>query len=206
MAKISISTGNRKMGAIPSVSLPACVTCNPKAPCFKECYARRMSSYRSNVRQAYENNLNLWKESPGDYFDGIREYIQKTGCKNFRYHVSGDIPNVQYAMHIFMIATEFPRTRFLCFTKQYDIVNHAVEIWGKDVPDNLQILFSQWSDKWNATIENPYKFPYARVIWKGTPESDFPKKTCCGNCTECYERGTGCWTLKKGETIGLFEH
>ena len=33
--KVSISAGNRKMGAIPSVSLPACITCNPEAPCLK---------------------------------------------------------------------------------------------------------------------------------------------------------------------------
>ena len=29
MKKVSISPGNKKLGAIPSVSLPACVTCNP---------------------------------------------------------------------------------------------------------------------------------------------------------------------------------
>lgn len=209
MKKISISTGNKKMGAIPSVSLPACVTCNPKAPCFHDCYARRMSAYRSNVRQAYENNLELWKADPGAYFEGIREYIEKTHCKNFRFHVSGDIPSVEYAIDMFTLAHDFPETRFLCFTKQYEIVNKAVELWGADYeifPENLQILFSLWDDEWNATIINPYNFPYARVIWKGTPENEYPEKTCGGNCTECYERGAGCWTLKHGETIGLFQH
>ena len=50
---VSISKGNSKMGAIPSVSLPPCITCNPTAPCFKKCYAVKLSRRYKTVKTAY---------------------------------------------------------------------------------------------------------------------------------------------------------
>ena len=57
MQNVSISKGNSKMGRIASVSLPAGITCNPSAPCYKACYARRLAARRQNVRDAYERKL-----------------------------------------------------------------------------------------------------------------------------------------------------
>ena len=57
--KVSISTGNRKMGEIPSVSLPACTTCNPDAPCFKDCYAVKIARIYKTADAAYKRNLEI---------------------------------------------------------------------------------------------------------------------------------------------------
>lgn len=91
---VSISKGNSKMGAIPSVSLPACITCNPNAPCFKLCYAAKITRLYKTVKTAYENNLSILTDDPIEYWDQVKQAAQM--ARYFRYHVSGDIPNIEY--------------------------------------------------------------------------------------------------------------
>ena len=199
--QISISRGNIKMGAIPSVSLPACTTCNPKAPCFKKCYALRLEHRYKNVAAAYSNNLAILQEDPGAYWLQVKAAAITT--RFFRYHVSGDIPNVGYFADMVQTARDLPGTTFLAFTKQYTIVNKYLDIMGADaIPGNLKILFSNWG-AWKC--ENPYNLPVCEVVLKGSePAPNW--KICGGNCTECACRGVGCWELKNGETIAIFEH
>ena len=125
MKKISISAGNAKMGAIPSVSLPACTTCNPEAPCFKKCYARRIEARRASVREAYARNLDVLREDPRAYWIQVRAAACVT--RFFRFHVSGDIPGDAYFMEMVNLAEALPNTIFLAFTKQYNIVNRFVD-------------------------------------------------------------------------------
>ena len=63
MEQVCISKGNSKMGAIPSVSLPAGITCNPDAPCYKACYARRLAARRRQAGESYERNLRVYQTS-----------------------------------------------------------------------------------------------------------------------------------------------
>ena len=196
---VSISKGNSKMGAIPSVSLPACITCNPSAPCFKLCYAAKITRLYKTVKTAYENNLQILKDDPALYWEQV-----KTGAKMaryFRFHVSGDIPNLEYFKQMVLLATELKHTSFLAFTKQYKIVNEFLKDGGT-IPENLKIIFSNWGS-WKC--ENPYKLPECEVILKGSdPAPEW--KICGGNCTECACRGIGCWELKNGETIAIYQH
>ena len=67
MQNVSISKGNSKMGRIISVSLPAGVTCNPSAPCYKACYARRLEARRQSVKNAYERNWKIYQTRPDVY-------------------------------------------------------------------------------------------------------------------------------------------
>ena len=197
--QISISRGNTKMGAIPSVSLPACVTCNPSAPCFKKCYARRLAARRATVRDAYQRNLDILSTDPAAYWLQVKAAAITT--RFFRYHVSGDIPNIDYLYNMVKIAEELPHTNFLAFTKQYTIVNEFLNA-GYKIPQNLKILFSNWG-AWKC--ENPHNVPVCEIVLKGSePAQDW--KICGGNCTECACRGVGCWELKNGETIAIYEH
>ena len=199
MQKISISPGNVKMGAIPSVSLPACITCNPDAPCFKKCYAAKLERIRSNVRNAYARNLDILRADPVGYWLQVKTAAALTTA--FRYHVSGDIPNGHYFKMMVQTARELPNTVFLAFTKQYHIVNDYLNDGGT-IPENLKILFSNWGT-WKC--ENPHNLPTCEIILKGSePALDW--KICGGNCTECACRGVGCWELKNGETIAIYEH
>ena len=196
---VSISKGNSKMGAIPSVSLPACVTCNPDAPCFGKCYARRLSARRATVRNAYDRNLEILNTNPALYWSSV--YTAAATVKYFRYHVSGDIPNIEYFAHMVQLAQVLPDTHFLAFTKQYTIVNAYINNGGK-IPPNLKIIFSNWGS-WKC--ENPHGLPECEIVLKGNEPSP-GWKICGGNCTECACRGIGCWELQNGETIAIYEH
>ena len=197
---VSISKGNSKMGAIPSVSLPACITCNPNAPCFKLCYAAKITRLYKTVKTAYENNLNILKENPAEYWQQVKNGAKM--ARYFRFHVSGDIPDLEYFNNMVVLARELPHTSFLAFTKQYNIVNEYLNAGGV-IPSNLKVIFSNWG-AWKC--ENPHSLPECEIILKGSePAPEW--KMCGGNCTECaLSDGTGCWTLKNGETIAIYQH
>ena len=196
---VSISKGNSKMGAIPSVSLPACITCNPDAPCFKLCYALKISRLYKQVNAAYKRNLDILQADPGAYWLQVK--AAATVARYFRFHVSGDIPNAEYFAEMVKLAHELPNTNFLAFTKQYQIVNEFINNGGA-IPSNLKILFSNWGS-WKC--ENPHRLPECEIILKGSQPAD-NWKICGGNCTECACRGIGCWELKNNETIAIYQH
>lgn len=197
--QISISPGNVKMGAIPSVSLPACITCNPAAPCFKKCYAAKLERIYKNTRNAYARNLEILQTEPAHYWLQVK--AAASVARYFRYHVSGDIPNGHYLKMMVQTARDLPGTVFLAFTKQFPIVNDYLNDGGT-IPENLKIIFSNWG-AWKC--ENPHGLPTSEVIFKGSePAPNW--KICGGNCTACACRGVGCWELKNGETIAFYEH
>lgn len=199
MYKLSISPGNKKMGAIPSVSLPPVITCPAGCPCSKKCYAAKLCRIYPTVKKAYQNNLDLLTHDWDEYWHQLRQATKTT--RYFRFHVSGDIPNKGYFKEMVITARQNPGTHFLAFTKQYETVNNYIDIMGK-LPENLHVIFSEWD---GLTVPNPHNLPTAAVIFKGSePAPDW--KICGGNCTECACQGVGCWELKQGETIAFYEH
>lgn len=197
--KVSISKGNAKMGAIPSVSLPAVVTCNPSAPCFKLCYAAKVERLYKTAKNAYQNNLDVLQTDPAAYWAQVK--AAAITSRFFRYHVSGDIPGPEYLAQMVRLAAELPSTKFLAFTKQFEIVNAFITAGGI-IPDNLTIIFSNWG-AWKC--DNPHGLPVCEVIFKGDTVPD-DWYICGGNCTDCACRGVGCWQLKRGDTIAIFKH
>ena len=91
MLHLKVSPGNDKMGRIPSVSLPAIVTCRNGCPCADKCYAHKLERLRPTVRNAYKSNLELLNSDPDTYWREVEAAIMTT--RFFRFHVSGDIPN-----------------------------------------------------------------------------------------------------------------
>lgn len=198
--QISISHGNVKMGAIPSVSLPPVITCPEGAPCAKKCYALRMTKRRASIKEAYARNFDIFNASPDSYFLQVR--AAAITQRFFRFHVSGDIPNADYLRGMVQTARACKGTTFLAFTKQYNIVNNFLNAGGK-LPKNLKLIFSEWGEGWS--VPNPYNLPTAAVIFKGKePREGW--KLCGGNCQNCAAAGVGCWELRKGETIAFYEH
>lgn len=198
--KVSISAGNSKMGAIPSVSLPPVITCPKGAPCAKMCYAVKLCRIYKTVKTAYDRNLDILNDDWNEYWQQVRNAVAMT--KYFRFHVSGDIPNKAYFKEMVITAKQNKNTNILAFTKQYDIVNNYIDVFGS-LPPNLHIIFSEWGDGW--TVPNPHNLPTSAVIFKNsTPRDGW--KICGGNCAECACRGVGCWELKQGETIAFYQH
>ena len=198
---VKISNGNAKMGAIPSVSLPAGVTCRSDCECSKKCYAKRLERMRPSVRQAYKHNYDLLNSDPNTYWREVEASIMMS--RFFRFHVSGDIPDATYFEHMVDIARTNTHCEILCFTKKYDIVNSHINIIGK-LPKNLHILFSGWHD---IEMVNPYNLPEAHVRYRdGSTTAREDAKMCGGNCTECAITDGGCWTAKHGEQVVFNEH
>lgn len=185
--KTVISKGNKKLGGIPNVSLPPVWSCVKGIPCAKTCYA--MKSYRMypNVKTAWNNNLALAKTNRDEYFRGITEYLEKHNPKYFRWHVAGDILDYNYFARMLKIAYLFPDTQFLCFTKNYKVVNEYSEFCNT-YPMNLIVYFSAWPGR---EIDNPYNFPIA-YMQDGTaqvPEFTYECPGSCKDCKHCFETG-----------------
>lgn len=197
--KVSISPGNRKMGFIPSVSLPPVVTCAAGCKCAKKCYAAKMCRIYPSVREAYNRNLEILQNNDTEYWWQVDQAIRM--AKYFRFHVSGDIVDAHYFNWMVTVAEMNGNTQILAFTKQYDIVNAYLDIVGY-LPENLHIIFSEWP---GMPMNNPHNLPVAHVVFKGeTPADNW--KLCGGNCSDCACRGVGCWELKNGEHIAFYEH
>lgn len=198
---VRISSGNSKMGAIPSVSLPAGVTCRQDCECSKKCYAKRLERMRPSVHQAYQHNYDLLTHDSDTYWREVEASIMMS--RFFRYHVSGDIPDNVYLAHMIEIAERNPHCEMLCFTKKYNLVNDHLD-FGGTIPKNLHIIFSGWR---GMKMVNPYNLPEAHVRYRdGTTTARENAKPCGGNCTECAITDGGCWTAKHGEQVVFNEH
>lgn len=198
---VKISSGNSKMGAIPSVSLPAGVTCRQDCECSKKCYAKRLERMRPSVHQAYQHNYDLLTHDSDTYWREVEASIMMS--RFFRYHVSGDIPDNVYLAHMIEIAERNPHCEMLCFTKKYNLVNDYLD-FGGTIPQNLHIIFSCWR---GMKMVNPYNLPEAHVRYRdGTTTARENAKPCGGNCTECAITNGGCWTVKHGEQVVFNEH
>ena len=197
--KISISTGNKKMGAIPSISLPPVITCATGCTCAKKCYAARLCRIRANVREAYQRNLEILEKAPNEFWEQVESAVKM--ARFFRFHVSGDFPTPEYFEHVVEIARRNPHCELLAFTKRYNFVNGYISDHG-GLPQNLRVIMSEWP---GMDMENPYNLPVAHVIFKGQEPSE-NWKICGGNCLQCACRGVGCWQLTNGEHIAFYEH
>lgn len=200
MPHVSISNGNIKMGAIPSVSLPSITTCR-QCECNQKCYAAKLERLRPSVRKAYANNLALLQEEPDTYWREVEAAIMMS--RFFRFHVSGDIPDMSYLVRMVGVASRQPHCQILCFTKKFELVNELLDS-GAVLPANLHMIFSGWH---GLTMQNPHNLPEAHVQFRdGTTTARPDALPCSGNCTECAKTDGGCWTLKNGDQVIFHEH
>ena len=190
------------MGDIKSVSLSPKFTCE-LLPCWKKCYARRMENRRSSVRNAYANNYNILINDKEQYWREVEAAIMTS--RFFRFHVAGDIPDIDYLRRMDAVADRNKHCEILCFTKKYSIVNEYLSnIHAVGLSPNLQIIFSRWP---GLECDNPFNLPEAHVRFRnGTTTATAESKPCSGNCTECAVTNGGCWNLKHGESVVFEEH
>ena len=202
---IKISTTNKKLGKfIPSLNLPPIKTCRAKAPCAKGCYACKGTWNYKNVKDSLNNNLVQFGLNKDKFFNEVINYLNNGDViyKYFRWHSSGDIINLDYLKGMIKTALACKQTKFLAFTKKFEIVNEYLANGGK-IPSNLKIVFSAW-DK-DFTFENPYNLPIAYVEFSNKeknptiPQSAFK---CNGECKSCKV----CWFLKKKQSVKFTQH
>ena len=201
-----ISTSVSKLGiAIPTINLPAGITCRPDAPCQKGCYAKKGNFCYKKVKNGIEMNLKAYLDNPKRYFEKIEYTLKMIPYQCFRYHSSGDVVDTMYLELMCKTARKCKTTKFLCFTKKYELVNEYVES-GKRIPSNLIIVFSCWG---SYIPENPYNFPTSHVRFKNGKDNEYiPENAveCTGFCGECCNTDSSCWKMKKGSSVVFNQH
>ena len=200
MSEVSISSANKKMGKISSVSLPSVVTCR-KCACQQKCYARKLERLRPAVAAAYQRTLDVHQSDPDTYWREVEAAIMLS--RFFRFHVSGDIPDITYLIRMVDVAQRNQHCQILCFTKKYELVNDYLS-GGAVLPSNLHMILSAWT---GLEMQNPFLLPEAHVRYRdGSTTARDDAKLCGGNCTECACTDDGCWTLQRGEQVIFNEH
>lgn len=204
--KITIGAGNSKLGiAIPCFDLPPIITCRNNAECRKNCYACK-GRFRFSVKQnSVNNNLKMWRDNPV-YVENVIT-LSALCCKYFRWHSAGDIVDEEYFKMMIRIAKKCKGTKFLCFTKKFEIVNEWVSKNG-NLPKNLSVVLSAWGE-WMP--DNPHNLPIAYVRLKSNnfhhpyliPVS---ANKCNGFCGECVNTKCSCWDLKAGQSVVFDQH
>jgi len=201
-AHVKLSFGNRKTGAlVPSVSTIPIVDCGNCKVCSKGCYDIKHVCIYPNVQISRANNSAILQQDRKRFFAEIEAQVRFYAF--FRWHVGGDIKDLDYLDNVVRIARNIPTCQFLIFTKMYDLVNNYISSNG-ELPNNLHLIFSDWR---NAEFDNPFNLPISSPIWEdGTKGAHTTNKTflCSGYCEECARINQGCWNAKKGDTI-LFE-
>lgn len=201
---VTISLSNAKLGdKIPSLNLPPILTCRADAPCKKSCYALKGNWCYKNVKESLKHNLDLFIQNPKKFFNSIIDFLNNDDVvfKFFRWFSAGDIVNDEFFEGIIKVAKKCKNTKFLCFTKKFDIVNRWLDK-NKVLPKNLNVVFSGWDE--NFKIDNPYNLPTTYVYFpkqknKHIPEFAIP---CKGSCKSCKS----CWILKLHQSVYFNKH
>lgn len=178
--RVTISRGNRKLGAVMNISTVPVSCCPEGVRCVKRCYALKAYRLYPSTRKAWAQNARIAKTNPQSYFSQIAKSVAECKPRLFRWHVAGDILNTEYLRGMCRIAGENPHTHFLVFTKAFDIVNRYED--REAIPGNLVIIFSAWP---GMKFDNPHGH---RVAWMqdGT-ETRVPENAigCPGKCETC---------------------
>lgn len=195
MYRVKVSAANSKLGAIPAINMPAVITCRPDAPCVKDCYACKGNFRFANVRAAHLNNLKAYQEDPEQFADDVAAATRLSTLA--RWHASGDIVDSRYLVTMCDVAQRNPGTRYLAFTKKFQLVNDYIN-GGGVIPANLRIVFSAWP---GLELDNPHGLPVAYV---DLPGADVPADAipCAGKCPDCG----ACWYLPDGGAVVFHKH
>ena len=198
---LAISKGNRKIGLVMNVSLPPILSCANCAGCSKLCYdIKACVQYPQTVIDARMRNYSVLLRDRNEYFARIEQAIsRRRKNKFFRWHVAGDIIDIDYFDRIVKIAREHSDFKFWTYTKNYAVVNRWCDEHGADaIPANFSVMFSEWR---GMPMNNPHGFPEFRVVFKDEQKPN--GFYCPGNCDICKQNGRGCIAR---ETVYCMEH
>ena len=126
--KLCISKGNRKIGQVMNVSMPPIVTCSNCKECKFFCYdVKACLQYPATVIDARVRNYMVFKKDIDVYFSRIDDAMnRRRKNKFFRWHVAGDIVNMEYFSRMVENARLHPDFVIWTYTKNYAVVNQYV--------------------------------------------------------------------------------
>ena len=192
--RIRISKGNRKLGSVPSVSLPPIITCGWDVPCSKDCYALRMLRFRETIKRSWMANLDFFESNRGAFFAELARFLDRSAPRFFRFHVAGDFVDSDHLQRAVKLAKRFPDVRILAFTKRFDLLPNP-----RSIPRSFALIASQWSG-WK---ESPAGYRRAWMRDPANPDPRIPARAleCPGSCESCAL----CWNLRQLRADVVFE-
>ena len=127
----------------------------------------------------------LFKKKPFDFAMAVHDYLLRKKPKYFRWHVAGELQDAWHLALIQGLAYVTPGSKFLLFTKRYDLLAGAAE-----GPKNLQVIMSMWPG-----YPAPMELKSFRKAWLYDPaniDSRIPDNAVecggsCENCKFCFE-------------------
>lgn len=123
-------------------------------------------------------------------------WLKKNKPDLFRIHSAGDFCTVEYARMWRRLALKNPGTRFLAFTKQFDIVRrvHFYKV------GNFELVLSGWT---GIYIPDDLRKHYRCAWCNDGIENRIPADAikCPGNCETCR----ACWNLSKLGKDSVFD-
>ncbi len=203
-SKLSLREKVRQGLVIPSLSFPPIKTCNREVVLKKGecgcggCYALWM---RKSARDSWQRNLIAWKNNRDAFKRNLLEFMTEWEPRYFRYFVGGDIPDAEFFELMVSASLVSIFTDSMFFTKQWHFVNDYCK--SGELPFNLHPVFSNGV---NIKADNPYNFPESTMLFPWEPVEVEKGTICGGNCYECNLTTTGCWFMKKGQTVLLPVH
>lgn len=185
-----ISPYNKKLGYIPSLSVPKGLTCPKDVPCRTKCYVERMNKYTGGAtNKTYMVNYDKMVAESGwvTLIKDVTEYIQEHEPRYFRWNVSGDIFSYWYMWAICEIAKRCNGTNFLVFTKQYQVVDKYISIRQvESIPSNLSIYLSEWGNyKPSERLKQKFNVAYFQDKAGNIKIDDKSAIECPGTCEKC---------------------
>lgn len=185
-----ISNGNVKIGRVMNVSLAPILSCGNCSECQFWCYdIKACLQYTKTVVDARIRNWVIFIRDRDEFFRRIEDKLRRRRKnKYFRWHVAGDIVDLDHFIRMVEVAKNHPDFIFWTYTKMYAIVNEFCDKYGKEtIPSNFSVMFSEWR---GLPMDNPYGFAEFRVRFDGEPEP--PCYHCPGNCDVCKKGNRGC--------------
>jgi hypothetical protein len=226
---VKISSGNTKMGNIPSFStLPSnelltlkdgrvltniIGTCGDLCEdCKDKCYAIDFAKRHHHVViPAYAINTILLRHDPDKLRREIREYCEKNIVKFFRFHTAGELETVAQLELYAQICRDTPDVTFYIYTRACDLLLKWVELLqtkGEEVPSNFVINLSEWNGNLAAYMDKPF-FKDCNVFiydekknYKGVhcPATDKAGHETGITCAQCRR------CMKKGHITAVYPH
>jgi len=164
-SKITARNGTYSEPTPNAFSLPHVATCPGSTPfCRKSCYVHNLEKHAPDVFAMYKHNervVHLILECDDLYVKStlvLGEWIENN-CKDFRWHVSGDVFGKDYAGWIVNVCKDSPGVRHWIYTRSHWLV--------KDLLNAPNLTVNLSADKDNLTImENIHvRFPSTRLCY-----------------------------------------
>lgn len=158
--------------SLPAASVSAPGFCPRSTPtCRASCYVRGLAKHAPDVYEAYRQNadaLTILRSAPADRMwraaDTLGEWIEANASAGFRWHVSGDVWDVQHACWIVAVCQASPKVPHWVYTRTLSAVPTLIR--AKNLAVNVSADRDNYADARDCAVQNG-----ARVAYMATPHT-----------------------------------